>query len=381
MYRTLRFNLGHVEIRATLIWSIIALTLTGISIYVSVPPRFDAASDQSIFVLIVFVGLLATLALHEYAHIFAAARRGVEVVALSPQLAGILPDTVFEAHDPASELRVGIAGPLASALFGALAATGWWVSQGQVSGHVTTALGLLALVNLGLAVVSLMPGYPFDGGRVARGFFWYLGGDLMTATKIVGYIGYVVILGAMALGVYLVVAGGAQAVWGIWVLLTAYMINRSVATGISQVFWAQQSQRLRVDDLFVGGTRRIQADVTIDDAIERMLEGQDEGPLLVFDGSTAAGLVDLAAIRPVPRREWRERTIGDVMESIGGLRSTASSSPLSELIDLLPPERDTIALITRDGHVIGATDREDVVRRFQQYLATERIEKMRRGRA
>jgi hypothetical protein len=34
----------------------------------------------------------------------------------------------------------------------------------------------------------------------------------------------------------------------------------------------------------------------------------------------------------------------------------------------------------RDERVIGATDRRDVVRRLQEYLAAERIEQLRRGR-
>lgn len=67
------------------------------------------------------------------------------------------------------------------------------------------------------------------------------------------------------------------------------------------------------------------------------------------------------------------------MTPICHLNSTASSSQLSALIDLLPPDQNTIALITRDGSIIGATDRDDVVRRLQQYLAAERLDKMRRG--
>lgn len=380
MYRTFRFSMGQVEIRATLVWLLIAAALVSIAVYVSVPPRVDSTFNQSLFVLVAGSGLLASLAFHEYAHAFVSSRTGAGFVAISPQIAGTLPDTVFEASEPGNELKVGIAGPLASMLLAGLFALIWWSTAGVVSGFLTMALGLVALANLGLAIVSLMPGYPFDGGRVARGVFWYLGGDLMNATKIVGYIGYVVIMGAMALGALLVVSGGTLAVWGVWVLLTAFMINRSVAEGISHVFWSQNSQRLRVDDIFVGGTRRIQADVTIDEGIERMLEGHDDGPLMVFEGDTAVGLVDLKAVRPVPRRLWTERHVGDVMTSIDGLDSTTSSSQLAELIALLPPDKETIALITRDGKVIGATNREDVVRRLHQYLAAERLEKLRRRR-
>ena len=380
MNRTLRFHIGSLEIRATTSWILIATVLLGITVYLSVPARFDALSTQALFLSLTVAGLVLSYAIHEIAHLKSAAHNEVRFEALSPQLAGTLPDTLFEAHDPASEVRVGLAGPLMSFIVAAISGTAWWFA-GETGGSaaITTALGLMALANLGMAVVSLMPGYPFDGGRVLRGVFWYLGGDLMTATKIVGYIGYVVIMAGMTLGALLLVSGGALAVWGVWVLLTAFTVNRSVAAGISHVFWSENSRRLRVDDLFVGGTRRIPHDVTIDNAIERMLEGHDDGPLMVFRHGVAVGLVELSSIRPVPRRLWTERTVGDVMSPISGLGSTTSSSSLADLIDLLPPDKDTIALITRDGVTIGATDREDVVRRLQQYLAAERMEKMRRG--
>jgi CBS domain-containing protein len=225
-----------------------------------------------------------------------------------------------------------------------------------------------------------MPGYPFDGGRVARGFFWYLTGDLFTATKIVGYIGYVVIMAAMTVGVLLLVSGGGLAVWGFWVLMTAFMVNRSLGAGISHIYWTVNSRRLRVDDLFVGGTRRIRADTLIDDAIERLLEGYQDGPMLVVEDDVAIGLVDLASIRPVPRSLWTERRIRDVLTPLGELPRVTSNASLRDLVDLLPPDVGAVALIMRDERVIGATDRRDVVRRLQEYLAAERIEQLRRGR-
>jgi Zn-dependent protease len=380
MYRTLRLPLGEVEIRATLAWLIVAVLLLGVSISVSTSAYLSnrELGSQIAMLAIVIVGVGASLALHEAAHILLARRMGGRVEALSPQLAGALPDTIYEADNPASEVKVAIAGPLASSALGGLLGALWWLLGTMGNGALADAVGLVCLANLGLAALSLMPGYPFDGGRVARGFFWYLTDDLMTATKIVGYMGYFIIMGVMTIGVLLVVSGGTLSVWGVWVLMTAFMVNRSVGAGISHIYWSVNSRRLRVDDLFVGGTRRIQSTILIDDAIERLLEGYQDGPMLVFDGEEAAGLVDLSAIRPVPRRLWTERTVGDVMRPIEGLESTVSSASLSTLVELLPPDAARIALITRDGKVIGATDRRDVVRRLQEYLAAERLEKLRR---
>jgi Zn-dependent protease len=361
---------------------VVTVILAGISFVESAPAVLENEPRpvQIVVLCMLVVGPLLTLAVHEAAHVLAARRCGAEIVAVSPQLAGALPDTLYEAENPANEVRVGLAGPGATVLLGTLIGVGWWLTRDAAGDALSSVIGLMALINFGLAGVSVMPGYPFDGGRVARGFFWYLTGDLFTATKIVGYIGYVVIMAAMTVGVLLLVSGGGLAVWGFWVLMTAFMVNRSVGAGISHIYWTVNSRRLRVDDLFVGGTRRIRADTLIDDAIERLLEGYQDGPMLVVEDDVAIGLVDLASIRPVPRGLWTERRIRDVLTPLGDLPRVTSNASLRDLVELLPPDVGAVALIMRDERVIGATDRRDVVRRLQEYLAAERIEQLRRGR-
>ena len=43
--------------------------------------------------------------------------------------------------------------------------------------------GYLGAVNLALAVFNLLPGYPLDGGRLLRAWFWQRSGDLRAATR------------------------------------------------------------------------------------------------------------------------------------------------------------------------------------------------------
>jgi hypothetical protein len=69
-----------------------------------------------------------------------------------------------------------------------------------------------------------------------------------------------------------------------------------------------------------------------------------------------------------------------VLTPLGELPRVTSNASLRDLVDLLPPDVGAVALIMRDERVIGATDRRDVVRRLQEYLAAERIEQLRRGR-
>ena len=62
----------------------------------------------------------------------------------------------------------------------ALEATG---VEGRSVSPVVALLGWVALVNLSLLLFNLIPGYPLDGGRIARAIAWWRTGDRTRATR------------------------------------------------------------------------------------------------------------------------------------------------------------------------------------------------------
>lgn len=380
MFRRFQPSVAGIRVQFSWGWLLLVVALAGVSASVVFPTEATAAESRIWVIAIATVGLGALIALliHELAHILMA-RTGVNrVISVSPPLVGALPDTQYEAESPSQEVRVALAGPLVNVLAGLLVGGLWWGLTGISSNALVGAVGIVALINLGLALVNLMPGYPFDGSRVLRAFFWFLTGDLIAATRFVGLYGYLLIMGALAGGVLMISIGGDYAVWGVWILVGAWMVNRSVSAGANHVFWTENSKRLRIDDVFIGGGRRVMASATIDDAIEQMLEAYGEGPLLVVDGQEAIGLVDLSCIRKVPRALWTERSVDAVKLPIESYPRVSEEAPLRDLVDLLPAGSTKIVLIERRGRVVAAANREAVNHRIREYLAAERMEQLRR---
>jgi Zn-dependent protease len=359
----------------------VAAALVGISVYIVVPPGLTRAEqiDWTAAVLIVGVGAVGTLALHELAHILVSRRGAEPMFASEPALFGALPDTVYNAESPARELRVALAGPLASLACTAMLA-GLWYAVPTVSRQIEDALGIAAAFAGGLTLLSLMPGYPFDGSRILRAFIWHLTDDLILASRLVTFYGYVLTMTGLLIGVLLISLGQDWAVWGMWLLLLFWMLNGSIREGSNHVYWRENSKRLVVDDLFVGSGRRLPAGTTIDDAIETLLEAYGHGPTLVTDGDDAVGIVHLGCIRQVPRAIWTERCLRDVMLPLASHRRVGTEQPLADLVALLPPGSNAIVLIERKGKVVAATDRQLVVERLRDYLHAERIARMRGGR-
>jgi Zn-dependent protease len=107
-----------------------------------------------------------------------------------------------EPADAGAEALVAMAGPLASVTLAGLFDLASW----RVAGPAGDLLAWLFLGNLVVATFNLLPGFPLDGGRVARAVVWRLTGRRLLATRVTARLG-------RALAAALVLGGTAAALW------------------------------------------------------------------------------------------------------------------------------------------------------------------------
>jgi Zn-dependent protease len=148
------------------------------------------------------VAFFACVLVHELAHALAARAVGVPTREIRLFVFGGVARIDGEPADAAGEALMAMAGPLASAtLAGLFAVAGW-----SVAGPAGDLLALLFVGNLVVAGWNLLPGFPLDGGRVARALLWRLTGRRLLATRVTA-------LAGRALGAALVLAGTGAALW------------------------------------------------------------------------------------------------------------------------------------------------------------------------
>lgn len=128
-------------------------------------PRWEIGTSWVTAAAIVLSGEIALL-LHELAHALVARRRGRQVLRIV--FHGFQAETVCgdEAVEPAHELAIALAGPTVNLVLAAAfaAATLGLGSQGPL----TATLSLLAVGNLAMALMSLLPLGASDGRRALR---------------------------------------------------------------------------------------------------------------------------------------------------------------------------------------------------------------------
>ena len=156
------------------------------------------AVAELIWILVVF----ACVVIHELSHCVVARRYGIAVKDILLLPIGGVSEMERMPEDPARELAIAAAGPVASLGLAAAAAAAASVSGAGLwppTLFAGTVLVRLAWLNLLLAGFNLLPALPLDGGRVLRaGLAWRWG--RARATRWAAALGRVVAVGLVLFG-------------------------------------------------------------------------------------------------------------------------------------------------------------------------------------
>jgi Zn-dependent protease len=202
----------------------------------------DVVGDDQAFLLATASALLffGSVVLHELGHAVVARRNGIEIQGIDLWLLGGLARMSRDSDSPGVEFRVAAAGPAVTlAVAGACLGAGALIAGGgefgdalafEENGQVGAAAALLAWltwVNAVVLVFNLIPGFPLDGGRIARAIAWKLTGDRAKATRFASLLG-------QGFGYLLVL-------YGIWAFIQGSLI--SFAWGVFMGFFIVQAAR------------------------------------------------------------------------------------------------------------------------------------------
>lgn len=163
----------------------------------------DVVGNGSAFILATASALLffSSVVLHELGHAVVARRNGIETQGIDLWLLGGIARLSRDSDTPGAEFRIAAAGPAVTLAFGlaclglgeALATGGFddalaFRDNGTV-GAGEALLAWLTYVNAVLLIFNLIPGFPLDGGRMARAIAWKITGDRAKGTRFASLLG------------------------------------------------------------------------------------------------------------------------------------------------------------------------------------------------
>ena len=235
---------------------------------------WEAAVAGVVFIALLFLCVL----LHEFGHIFAARRYGVQTpdVVLLP-IGGVARlERIPE--QPAQELVVALAGPAVNLVIAAVLylALGGLVPRGglEIDNPGISLLARLLSANLFLALFNLIPAFPMDGGRVLRALLAHRLG-YARATQIAASVGQAA---AFAFGLLGLLGGNPILVF------IALFIYLAAASEAHAAQLRQVSRGMLVSDAMITRFESLSPQSRVEDAVECLIRTtQHEFP--VVDGS------------------------------------------------------------------------------------------------
>jgi Zn-dependent protease/CBS domain-containing protein len=357
-------SIGGIPVTVANSWFLILLLIT----IVITPQIQDVAPELGglayVAGLAYAILLYLSVLLHEISHALAARRFEMNVLSINLHFLGGVTEIDGEATTPWREFVIAVVGPLTSIAVGGVALLGANSLDWGLLGF--TALSL-AVANLVVGALNLVPGLPLDGGRVLQSFVWAITGRRSVGVVVAAWGGRVAAVAVLAWPLFIAQALGFRVTLLDWLL--AFMIGAFLWRGASQSLVvakvrsklpAIQARRLARPAIGVP------ADLPLAEAIRRAQEANAGSVVVVSHDGRAAGIVNEAAVisTPVDRRPWLP--VGDVARRLeAGLSLPADLSGESLLRAMNKTPATEYVLLEPDGSIFGVLVAKDVDEAFR----------------
>ena len=255
--------------------------------------------------LLFFGIVLGSVVLHEFGHLWALGKDGQRprAIVLLPigglWIAEFLPEmqsAVKSENKLGREVRVALAGPLVNLLIAIAIAVTMTLAgaEAAIAGrpwlHVHALPRTAIWINLFLAALNLLPGYPLDGGRVLRVLLRRRMDPTVASRR------------AVAAGNALVLLLMFAGLWNSWLMLTGFFLFIAAQLEERTLVFHSVLESVRMEEVMLTEFSTLSPADTLEDALAKAVHTlQDDFPVL--RGADMVGVVSRQRIMRALRRE------------------------------------------------------------------------------
>jgi stage IV sporulation protein FB len=317
--------------------------------------HYAQGGQRAAFEGVLFISLLFTcVLLHEFGHVFAARRYGVQTPDITLLPIGGVARLERIPEKPAEELVVALAGPavnvvIAALLFLVLGGLPSMDDGMQVQNSGVGLLERLAWVNISLVVFNLIPAFPMDGGRVLRALLAYRLG-YTRGTRIAAGVGQAV---AFALGLAGLFGGNPLL---IFIALFVYM---GAASEASAAQMRDAGRGMIASDAAETRIESLSPTATVEDAVERLLRTSQHDFPVVDGAGRLRGVVTRDDMIRALRERGPDAPVLEVMRR--DIPVLHHRQPLDEALRAMQEGRHpAVGIVDSDGTLVGLITPENV---------------------
>ncbi len=304
--------------------------------------------------LLMFASVLA----HELGHSFVALSQGIQVHSITLFLFGGLASLERESETPGQAFQVAIAGPVVSAiLFGTLTLLQMGIGSFN---PLTTILGLLATINLALALFNLIPGLPLDGGNILKALVWKVTGNAYRGIEFAGRVGQIFGWIAIAIGLFPLLVFGSLG--NIWYALIGWFLLQNAGFAAQSARIQDDLSKLTAADAITPDSPLVAEDLSLrafaNDYVigkrnwQRFLVTNAEGQLV--------GTLAVDDLKSVPTDEWPHIQISSLVQPYEPHVTVSADQSLLEVAKVLEENQVSELPVLRDQIVIGLLEKSAI---------------------
>ncbi|HEY0592875.1 MAG TPA: site-2 protease family protein, partial [Thermoanaerobaculia bacterium] len=312
--------------------------------------------------------LFASVVFHELSHAMVSNRLGAPIRRITLFIFGGVAHMHSEPDNPRTEFEVAAAGPIASVILWFLflqardiASAGGWIAGEEL-------FGVLATLNLALALFNLVPGFPLDGGRLLRSTVWWKTRNHKRATAWAAKGGEIFGYALMVIGIVAIFLDPSRG-WlnGIWYILIGIFIRNAAEQSYQHVMIEEVLEGIRVSEIMGPNTIVVTEAEKLSDLVQqKFMHFKFTAYPVVSQEGRVIGIVELEGVSSVARPDREQRRAADVMKRIPTARlahpTTRASTALKHMISL---GLDHLPVVEETGALVGIVTRSDIMNMFQ----------------
>ncbi|WP_094227632.1 CBS domain-containing protein [Methanolobus psychrotolerans] len=302
--------------------------------------------------LLTTILLFGCILLHELGHSYMAKSYGVKIKDITLLLFGGVSSMEEIPRDPSQEFKMAFAGPLVSLIigFGLLGLNILAVSS--IPTYSTTPIylmvGILASINIVLALFNLLPAFPMDGGRLLRA--WYA--KRMSYVKATHYAAYIGKMFAFLMAIVGLFSNP-------WLILIAFFVFMGASEEDKSTTVTVSLEKYRVADIMSKEVISVPPEMTVEELSHFMFENKHLG-YPVIKGNSLKGIVTFTDIRNVLPHERYATLVSDVMTR--NVISLPSGANAAEAFKIMTINNIGRVLVIDNENVTGILSRSDLMR-------------------
>ncbi|HEY9811461.1 MAG TPA: site-2 protease family protein [Halomicronema sp.] len=311
---------------------------------------------------IVALLLFASVLAHELGHSFVALRQGIDVKSITLFLFGGVASLDRESKTPGEAFWVAIAGPLVSFLLCAVfTGLNFATNTSPVAAAIT---GLLAAINLALALFNLIPGLPLDGGNILKALVWKITGNPYKGVEFAGkagqIFGWLAIISGLFTGRF-------------WTVLIGIFLLQNAGNASQSAKVQNKLAAITAEEAMTPNSPIVSADISLREFANEYIIGKREWQkfLVVDELGRLTGEIQISAMRSIPTNEWPQVLVRELMQPVNFSMAIKPEQSLLDVVMLFEQNQITeLPVISDKGVVMGLIEKAGIIGFLQQKAVT-----------